>query len=41
MFYKNFFSLQVKRCTIITYKHGVYELSYELQNDLRVKILGN
>ena len=32
-----FFSQQVKRCPIITYKHGIYELP----NDLRLRILGN
>ena len=28
MFYQIFLSLQVKRCAIITYKHGIYELPY-------------
>ena len=32
-------SPQVKRCAIITYKHGIYELHCELPNNLR--ILGN
>ena len=32
---KSFFSPQVKRCAIITYKHGIYELSRELPNNLR------
>ena len=42
MFYQIFLSPQVKRCAIITYKHGIYELPHELQNDLRLrKILGN
>ena len=27
MFYQIFLSPQVKRCAIITYKHGMYELS--------------
>ena len=36
-----FLSPQVKRCTIITYKHGIYELPHELPNDLRLRILGN
>ena len=36
-----FFPPQVKRCAIITYKHGIYELPYELPNDLRLRILGN
>ena len=39
MFYQNFLSPQVKRCVIITYKHGIYELPHELPNDLRK--LGN
>ena len=26
---------------IITIKHGIYELPYELSNDLRFRILGN
>ena len=29
----NFFSSQAKRCTIITYKHGIYELPDDLPND--------
>ena len=41
MFYKIFFSPQVKRWVIITYKHGIYELPHELPNDLRLRILGN
>ena len=28
-------------CAIITYKHGIYEFSHELPNDLRLRILGN
>ena len=36
MFYQVFFSPQVKRCAIITYKHGIYELSHELRKDLRL-----
>ena len=35
MFYKVFLSLRVKRCAIITYKHGKYVLPHELPNDLR------
>ena len=31
----NLFSPQVKRCAIITYKHGMYELPHELPNGLR------
>ena len=34
MFYQVFPSLQVKRWTIITYKHGINELDYILPNDL-------
>ena len=34
-------SPQVKRCAIITKKHGIYKLPYELPNDLRVRTLGN
>ena len=29
-----FLSTQVKRCVIITYKHGIYEFPHELPNDL-------
>ena len=39
MFYHIFFSPKVKRCTIITYKHRIYELAYELPNILRLKVL--
>ena len=39
MFYQIFFTPQVKRCAIITYKHGIYELSNELPNDLRLRML--
>ena len=35
MFYQTFLSPQVKRCAIITNKHNIYELPYELPNDLR------
>ena len=41
MFYQIFLSLKVKRCVIIFYKHGIYELSHELPNDLRLRKLGN
>ena len=41
MFYQIFFSSQVKRCAIITCKHGIYELPHELPNELRLEILGN
>ena len=39
MFYQLFFSPQVKRCAILTYKHGLYELPNELPNDLRLRSL--
>ena len=35
MFYQTFLSPQVKRCAIITYKHGIDELPYELPNNLK------
>ena len=35
MLYHIFFSEQVKRWTIINYKHGIYELPQALSNDLR------
>ena len=41
MFYQVFISPQVKRCAIIAYKHGMYELPHELPNNLRLSILGN
>ena len=34
MFYQIFLSPQAKRCTIITYKHGKYELPHDLPNNL-------
>ena len=37
MFYQIFLSPKVKRCAIITYKHGIYELPQELRNDLRLE----
>ena len=37
MFFQIFFSPQVKRYMIITYKHGIFEL----QNDLRLGNLEN
>ena len=39
MFYQIFISPQVKRCAIITYEHGIYELPHELPNNLRLKDL--
>ena len=41
MFYQISPSQQVKRCAIITYKYGLYELPHELLKDLRLKKLGN
>ena len=41
MFYQIFLSTQVKRCAITTYKHGIYELPHELQNNVRLRKLGN
>ena len=41
MFYQIFLSPKVKRCLIITYKHGIYESPHELLNHLRLWILGN
>ena len=41
MFYQIFLSPQVKRSAILTYKHGIYKLSRELSNDLRLRTLGN
>ena len=32
---------QVKRCAIITYKHGIYNLLSELPNNVRLRILGS
>ena len=37
MFYQIFFSSQVKRSTIISNKHGIYELPNKLPNDLRLR----
>ena len=36
IFYQIFLSPQVKRCAIITGKHGIYGLDHELPNDLRL-----
>ena len=41
MFYQIFLSPQVKRCMIITYKHGIYKLPHELPNDLSLRKLAN
>ena len=39
MFYQILLSPQVKRCVIVTYKYGICELSHELPNDLRLRIV--
>ena len=36
--YQIFLLPQVKRWAIITYKHGIYELSHELSSDLNLRI---
>ena len=41
MFYQIFLSPQVKRCEIISYKYGIYELCQELPKDLRLRIVRN
>ena len=42
MFYQIILSPKAKKCAIITYKHGIYELSLGLPNDLRhLRKLGN
>ena len=41
MFEQVFLSPQVKRCMIITYRHGMYKFSRELPHDLKFRILGN
>ena len=41
MFDQCFLSPQVKRSVIISNKHSIYKLPQELQNDLRIRILGN
>ena len=41
MFYQIFLLPQVKRCPIITYKHGIYELSHELGLRKDLRKLGN
>ena len=37
MFWQIFLSVQVKRSAIISNKHGLYKLPYELSNDLEIK----
>ena len=41
MFYQILLSPEVKRCAIITYKHGIYESPHALPKYLRLRILGN
>ena len=41
MVYQIFFSPEVKRCAVITYKHDIYEFPQALTNDLRLSISGN
>ena len=41
MFHQIFFSPQVKRCAMFTYKYGVYVFTHEFSNDLRLRILRN
>ena len=41
MFNKSFFSPDVKRLAIITYKHGIFELPHELPNDLSLNNFRN
>ena len=41
MFYQIFLTPQLKWCTIITYKHGIYDLPHEKPNDLTLRELGN
>ena len=41
MFYQVVLSPQVKRCAIITYKHGIDEVPQVLPNNLRFRKLEN
>ena len=41
MLYQIFLSSKVKRIVIISNKHGIYEFPDKLQNNLRLRILGN
>ena len=41
MFYQIFFSLKVRRSTIIGNKYGIYQLPHELPNDLRLRTKGH
>ena len=37
MLYQIFLSLQVKRCAVITYKHGIYDLPHKLLKEKKTK----
>ena len=41
LFYQIFLLPQVKRSVIISNKHGMQELTYELTNKLKIRKLGN
>ena len=41
MFEQIFFSPQIKRSVIISNKHGIYELSHKLLNDLGLRKSGD
>ena len=41
MYDQVFLSPQVKQIEFISNKYGIYELPYELANDVRLSILGN
>ena len=41
MFYQILYSREVKRSGIVSNKHGMYQLSHELVNNLRLRVLGN
>ena len=41
MLYRIFLSPQVKRCAILSYKHGIYSLPHELSNDVTLRTLEN
>ena len=41
MFYQIFFPPQVKQSTVVSNKHGIYDLPLKLSIDLRLGILEN
>ena len=41
MYYQIFLPPQTKKSVIIRIKHGIYELTQELFNEIRLRILGN